>query len=223
MAEKTNIYILRLEGGKYYVGKSSNVTERYMQHLSGKGSAWTKKYKPVQLLKTITNVSHFEEDRYVKEYMSKFGIDNVRGGAYVIDKLNEQDIDTLNKEIRAATDKCTNCGKAGHWVKDCYAKKNNTRNKIEYDEDLDEKPVKKNKNNINNKIEYDEDLHKKPLNKKVKSVKQTDTCYRCGRTGHYSPDCYARSHREGYDLSDNDDDEDDEDDEDDDDDDDDDY
>jgi predicted GIY-YIG superfamily endonuclease len=189
MADKTNIYILRLEGGKYYVGKSSNVVERYQQHLSGKGSAWTKKYKPVQLLKTISNVSHFEEDRYVKEYMSKYGIDNVRGGAYVIDKLNEQDIDTLNKEIRAATDKCTSCGKAGHWVKDCYAKKNNISNKIEYDEDLDEKP----------------------LNKKVKSVKQTDTCYRCGRRGHYSPDCYAKSHKEGYELSEDDDDDDDDD------------
>lgn len=211
MSEKTNIYILRLEGGKYYVGKSNNVIERYQQHLSGSGSAWTKKYKPVQLLRTITDASPFEEDRYVKEYMSKFGIDKVRGGAYVTEKLNEQDVDTLNKEIRAATDKCTSCGKAGHWVKDCYAKKNNIRNKIEYDEDLDEKPVKNNKNNIRNKIDYDEDLYEKPVNQKirVKSIKQKDACYRCGRTGHYSPDCYARSHKEGYDLSDDDDDDDD--------------
>ena len=211
MTDKTNIYILRLEGGKYYVGKSNNVVERYQQHLSGSGSAWTKKYKPMQLVKTISNVSPFEEDRYVKEYMSKFGIDKVRGGTYVTEKLNEQDINTLNKEIRAATDKCTSCGKAGHWVKDCYTKKNIVQNKIEYDEDLDEKPVK---NKIRNKIEYDEDLDEKSVEQKVKSVKKLDACYRCGRTGHYSPDCYARSHKEGYDLSD-DEDEDDSDDDDD--------
>ena len=25
-------------------------------------------------------------------------------------------------------------------------------------------------------------------------------CYRCGRPGHYSPDCYARTHQKGYAL-----------------------
>ena len=135
MAEKTNIYILRLEGGKYYVGKSSNVVERFQQHLSGSGSAWTKKYKPVQLLRTITNASPFEEDRYVKEYMSKFGIDNVRGGAYVEVELSEFHTEALKMELWAATDKCTTCGRAGHWAKDCYAKKraniNNGKRKVD--------------------------------------------------------------------------------------------
>ena len=47
---KTNIYILRLEGGKYYVGKSDNPTKRYQEHLNGSGSAWTKKYPPISVL-----------------------------------------------------------------------------------------------------------------------------------------------------------------------------
>ena len=55
----TNIYVLRLEGGRYYVGKTDNVPQRFQQHLQGQGSTWTKKYKPVSLVKTIKNVSAF--------------------------------------------------------------------------------------------------------------------------------------------------------------------
>lgn len=29
----TNIYVLQLEGGRYYIGKSDNVMIRYQQHL----------------------------------------------------------------------------------------------------------------------------------------------------------------------------------------------
>ena len=119
---KTNIYVLRLEGGRYYVGKSDNVMNRYQQHLNGNGSAWTKKYKPLSLEKIIENVSSFEEDKITKEYMSKHGIDKVRGGSYVEIQLSKFHTDAVNMEIRGAKDLCTKCGRSGHFVKDCYAK-----------------------------------------------------------------------------------------------------
>lgn len=74
------IYILKLKNNKYYIGKTNNVNNRYEQHLNGYGSSWTKKYKPLSILKKILSTSPFDEDKYVKEYMSKYGIDNVRGG-----------------------------------------------------------------------------------------------------------------------------------------------
>jgi len=35
--EKTNIYVLKLQGGKYYVGKSLDVIGIYQQHINGQG------------------------------------------------------------------------------------------------------------------------------------------------------------------------------------------
>ena len=32
--------------------------------------------------------------------------------------------------------------------------------------------------------------------------KKQGACYRCGRTGHWSPDCYARTDIRGYELDD---------------------
>ena len=37
------IYILELEEGKYYVGKTEDPTYRIESHFASNGSAWTKK------------------------------------------------------------------------------------------------------------------------------------------------------------------------------------
>ena len=135
---KTNIYILRLEGGRYYIGKSDNVMNRYQQHLNGNGSAWTRKYKPVSVIKVIENVSPFEEDKVTKEYMSTYGIDKVRGGSYVEVDLSDFHRNALKMEIWGANNLCTQCGRSGHFVKDCYAKTDVSGNTIEYEESSDE-------------------------------------------------------------------------------------
>ena len=69
----TNIYILKLKNNKYYVGKSNDVNKRFQQHVSGSGSSWTATHEPIKILKVIENASQFDEDKYVKEYMNKYG------------------------------------------------------------------------------------------------------------------------------------------------------
>lgn len=115
----TNIYILKLERDNYYVGKTDNIERRYLEHINGNGSFWTKKYKPISIEKTIFNASHFDEDKYVKEYMVKYGINKVRGGSYLIEQLSESQLYNLYREIRGALNLCINCGSDKHFVKDC--------------------------------------------------------------------------------------------------------
>lgn len=118
----TTIYILRLAGGNWYVGKTDNFQKRMEEHVRGGGSTWTSMHKVMKVDKVVENASPFDEDRYVKEYMAKYGIDKVRGGSYVTEKLDSVAQAALKREINAATDCCTRCGRKNHFVSDCYAK-----------------------------------------------------------------------------------------------------
>lgn len=199
----TNIYVLCLEGGRYYIGKSDNITNRYKQHLNGNGSAWTRKYKPISLKKIIENVSPFEEDKITKEYMSKYGIDKVRGGSYVEVELSEFHMNALQMEIWGAKDLCTQCGRNGHWIKNCHAKTDVYGNKIEYEDEDDEDDIDEWECEFCDRTfttAFGCSVHEKSC--KEKNTKQTHkigkVCYRCGNQGHYSSDCYANRHVKGY-------------------------
>ena len=79
---RITIYILRLEGGRFYVGRAEDVERRIREHMNGDGAAWTTLYRVVAIEEVFENASLFDEDRYVKEYMDIHGIENVRGGSY---------------------------------------------------------------------------------------------------------------------------------------------
>jgi len=68
------IYILKLKEKKYYIGKTKNIEKRWADHLAGNGSGWTKKYKPISLITTVVSTSYFDEDKYVKEYITNNSI-----------------------------------------------------------------------------------------------------------------------------------------------------
>lgn len=103
MDGETYIYVLRLEDGKYYVGKTTNVQKRLKEHQEMRGSAWTRKYRVQQLMGTSLMDSGFDEDNKVKELMEKHGISNVRGGSYSQIDLPEAKVQTIKAEISSAT------------------------------------------------------------------------------------------------------------------------
>lgn len=117
------IYILKLENNKYYVGKTSHPKTRIDQHFANQGSSWTKKHNPIDIEAIIPDCDDYDEDKYVKKYMDKFGIDNVRGGTFSQIKLKEEDSDFIEKSSISSNDKCLKCGKKGHFAKRCKVKK----------------------------------------------------------------------------------------------------
>lgn len=112
------VYILRLEGGKYYVGKTGNAYRRFNDHFKGRGASWTKLNKPIQVENIIENKNLFTEDNVTKQLMLLYGIDNVRGGVYARPKLSDNDIQSLKKELWAVQNLCFLCG-GKHFMNRC--------------------------------------------------------------------------------------------------------
>lgn len=181
----STLYVLQLEDGKYYVGKTDDVSKRFEQHLNGKGSSWTKEYSPTRIVETRPITSSYDETNVTKDYMKKYGIDNVRGGAYCQKELTKYQEDTIRNEIRASNDSCYKCGRTGHFANRCP-------NGVQGDKEV---------------------LICGDCNKQFASNKQFDShyccpnksshsgeCYRCGREGHWESSCYARKDVYGNEL-----------------------
>ena len=115
------IYVLECEKGKYYVGKSDNPLVRINDHFTdeGKGSTWTKLFKPTKVVEIIENADIFDEDKYVKMYMAKQGIDNVRGGSYLQPNLDPDVIDLIKREFTSNMNLCFKCKQKGHFISNC--------------------------------------------------------------------------------------------------------
>lgn len=117
------IYILQLEQGKYYIGKTTNPKMRLENHFDLTGSSWTKKYKPINIYAIIPDCDNYDEDKYTKIYMEKFGIDNVRGGSYCQIELNKEVKKIIEHGINASNDNCYHCSLPGHFANSCPNKK----------------------------------------------------------------------------------------------------
>jgi predicted GIY-YIG superfamily endonuclease len=120
MSTGITIYILKLRENKFYVGKTTNPVNRIKQHCEGNGSFWTQMYPPIGIEAIFKDRSPFEEDRYVKEYMSKYGMDSVRGGAYSSMYLTEEQKFFITQELLSIENRCYSCGSIGHYANQCF-------------------------------------------------------------------------------------------------------
>ncbi len=111
------IYVLKCESEKYYVGKTRDLPKRLESHLFKKSCKWTKTFEPIKIEEIVISDDCLDEDHWVKKYMIKKGINNVRGGSYCTTSLNKWQIDAIVNEIVHSRGKCFNCLSDSHLVK----------------------------------------------------------------------------------------------------------
>lgn len=201
------IYVLKLENNKYYVGKTSNPSFRMESHFNENGSAWTRKYKPIKLEALIPDCDDYDEDKYTKIYMDKYGIDNVRGGSFVSIKLDKNIIDCLKLMNSGTNNKCFTCGKEGHFAKECNVSKENDISQ-EYYHSIDINIIckcvvshflehRRSKCLLLNNINKFKKIFVNDLSSTT-YIDKNNNCIRCGRKGHNISSCYARKHIKGF-------------------------
>lgn len=200
------LYVLKLEHNKYYVGKTDNLNQRYLAHVSGSGASWTKVNPPVSIHEVRPVKDAYDETNTTKEYMKQHGIDNVRGGAYCQISIPDDVKLILLHELRAAADTCYTCGSSDHFTQACHRKPSSPMVVIDM-KSLKPQIVRATESTDVWECAYCDrtfttkfgaSVHEKSCKKSIEDV----TCYRCGRPGHVRPDCYASRHVKGYYLDD---------------------
>jgi len=169
------VYVLELTNQKYYVGIANDPDVRFQQHLSGLGSAWTRKYRPNRIIHQAKLISKYDENNMVLNYMEKYGVENVRGGSYARLRLSPSELSHIQATLRHNAAQCYGCGATGHFLVDCP-----------------ESPTKRRKRSVS--------ALRRGTARGSPTTPRAGTCERCGNDSHTLQKCFARKHVDGYEL-----------------------
>ena len=139
------LYVLKLRGGKWYVGYTDRSSmDRILEHIEKKGAKWTKAHPPLKkgYLHNFTTPgkTREDEDKRTLYLMKQHGIENVRGGSWCMVKMRKKTVrelealiskpkpsakKTVKKKVQKSKPKkvqvCGRCGRDSHNRAGCYA------------------------------------------------------------------------------------------------------
>lgn len=96
------VYVLRLTDGKWFVGHTTDVAEKSLEHFVIDDVEWKSMYKPLGVVETIDNCDVFDVTKWTLKYMAKYGIENVRGGCYRDIIFTPTIVSMIEREIKTA-------------------------------------------------------------------------------------------------------------------------
>lgn len=195
----TNIYIIRLEQNKYFIGEAINLEKRLKEHSEGKVAQYTNIYRPINIKKIIPDSNPKHLDKYVVKYMEKYGMNSVRGGSFQNEILTKDQIKYLKSQ----------------GVKEQKQQHQQQQQQQQHQQKLNEPPTLslQEQQMIEQEL-YQEEIMKQPQQimqrrRPESSLKQdilkipirqaNGTCYICGLDGHYQENCTRNQEINGYD------------------------
>ena len=173
------IYVLKCDHSNYYVGKTSNVYRRFGEHLDGIGSAWTSLHEPKEIVEVTDKSGDYDELKKTLEYMSKYGVDRVRGALWSNVELTEDQRTTIRKMINQ--DGCFRCGRKDHFARDCQ-QPNSSQTRPQPVPPLQREQAVR-----------PPQAHAQKRKREISLMQ----CHRCGWGSHNAAACYATFDRDG--------------------------
>lgn len=126
-----NIYILRLQEKKYYIGTAPVPVNRALDYFKRYPNAWIKKYPIVKMVNiykipnTFTNKKekaihiYYEIEKLTAILMSRFSIENVRSDTTPED-LSPEEENQLQTFLEECKKICYKCNSRDHTAEDCF-------------------------------------------------------------------------------------------------------
>ena len=123
---RRGVYVLRLEGGRFYVGSSSDVAGRVAAHRARAGAAFTRKFGVVEELAPRTRQTEDLESWERAETLARMrehGVENVRGWLYTTVRLSASQRASVREQLRERFGQCRRCGEGGHYIAQCTSRR----------------------------------------------------------------------------------------------------
>jgi predicted GIY-YIG superfamily endonuclease len=199
------IYVLKCAGGKFYVGETVDVQQRFAQHLQGEGAgaAWTKKYEAIEVIKSFEMKSMHDETNTALDLMLDHGIRNVRGGPFCAVNLPRHQRQTIKQMLASMMRACYRCKQPGHCASNCPTGATSHQSWLDQDSDDDEPEAPRPRFTFSAPAP---DTERPPLPPSAPEqligprTCDDQACTRCGRTGHGAIQCFARTDINGSSL-----------------------